>query len=53
MKYGKSGERPGADKNIAEVELPKKDPVYGDGGLLRERWGLSVTGAKSRPVIQR
>lgn len=38
MNYGKSGERPQADRNIAFVPLPKVDPVYGFNGPLAEHW---------------
>ncbi len=38
MNYGKSGERPRADNNIAKVPLPEMDPVYGQGGPLEEHW---------------
>jgi uncharacterized protein YjlB len=38
MNYGKPGERPQADRNIAAVPLPGLDPVYGGGGPLRARW---------------
>jgi uncharacterized protein YjlB len=35
---GVPGERPEADENIADVPLPKSDPVGGRGGPLLERW---------------
>ncbi len=38
MKYGKSGERPEADQNIQNVDLPEFDPVYGKTGPLMELW---------------
>ena len=38
MNYGKEGERPEADENIASVPLPSSDPVYGDEGFLMTRW---------------
>ena len=38
MCYGKPGERPKADQNIARVPLPKADPLYGDHGSLMEHW---------------
>ena len=37
MCYGKSGERPEADRNIEMVSMPQMDPVTGpSGGLLKE-----------------
>jgi uncharacterized protein YjlB len=38
MNYGKEGERPAVDENIAKVPLPDKDPVYGEEGLMKESW---------------
>lgn len=38
MNYGKEGERPGSDKNIAKVSLPLSDPVYGTEGPLKTHW---------------
>lgn len=38
MKYGKPGERPRADENIARVALPATDPVFGKTGPLLEHW---------------
>jgi uncharacterized protein YjlB len=38
MNYGKIGERPGTDKNIAQVPLPPADPVFGTGGFLAKYW---------------
>ena len=38
MNYGKDGERPGADQNIARVPLPTVDPVYGQEGYLKKHW---------------
>lgn len=38
MKYGKSGERPNADQNIQNIDLPEYDPVYGKTGPLMELW---------------
>ncbi|MFL5739083.1 MAG: cupin [Flavisolibacter sp.] len=36
MNYGKLGERPKANHNIARLPLPKTDPVFGKkGGLVR------------------
>jgi uncharacterized protein YjlB len=40
MCYGKAGERPRADKNIARVGLPKMDPVHGVDGPLAKHWGI-------------
>lgn len=36
--YGKPGERPGADRNIAQVPLPMSDPVCGAHGPLQQHW---------------
>lgn len=36
--YGKAGERPQADRRIAQVALPQADPVYGRQGPLVARW---------------
>ena len=38
MNLGKSGERPGTDKNIKKVPIPKKDPLYGKEGCLWLYW---------------
>jgi uncharacterized protein YjlB len=38
LNYGKPGERPKADRNIAAVSLPKMDPVYGVAGPMVEHW---------------
>jgi uncharacterized protein YjlB len=38
MNYGRAGERPRTDDNIAGVPLPEACPVYGSGGPLREHW---------------
>ena len=38
MCYGKAGERPQTDQNISKVPLPQKDPVYGSGGPILEKW---------------
>lgn len=40
MNYGKPGERPKADQNIAQIPLPKTDPVYGKKGGLVEHWSF-------------
>jgi uncharacterized protein YjlB len=36
--YGKPGERPQTDQNIAAVPLPALDPIYGAEGPLLQRW---------------
>ena len=36
--YGKPGERPQADANIAQVPLPQADPVSGEHGALMTQW---------------
>jgi uncharacterized protein YjlB len=38
MNYGKEGERPQTDKNIANVPRPDTDPVYGSEGPLLKKW---------------
>ena len=38
MNYGKEGERPGPDENIAAVPLPQTDPVFGEKGDLLQIW---------------
>lgn len=38
MNYGKSGERPRVDDNIARLALPTTDPVFGKTGPLLDHW---------------
>jgi len=38
MNFGKDGERPQADENIAQVQLPSADPVFGEQGPLMDCW---------------
>ena len=38
MRYGKSGERPEADRNIAATPLPGGDPLLGKNGPIAEQW---------------
>lgn len=38
MKYGKAGERPEADHNIANLTMPGCDPVFGSDGPLLQHW---------------
>lgn len=38
MNYGKEGERPQTDQNIAHVALPEADPVLGKEGPLKKKW---------------
>lgn len=38
MNYGKPGERPQADENIAQVPIPFTDPLQGKNGELTKRW---------------
>ena len=38
MNYGKAGERPAADENIASVPIPMNDPVFGTEGPLFDEW---------------
>lgn len=42
MNYVRPGERPRADENIARVELPSADPIYGSEGPLLEHWKKSL-----------
>ena len=35
---GQPGERPKADRNIAALPIPDKDPIYGADGPLRQIW---------------
>jgi uncharacterized protein YjlB len=41
MCYGREGERPAADDNIARVPMPKSDPIYGPHGPLMEHWSAA------------
>ena len=41
MCYGKAGERPAADQNIAAVPDPQVDPVQGETGPLPRLWQLA------------
>jgi uncharacterized protein YjlB len=38
MQYGKAGERPRTDRNIAAVALPESDPTTGKNGALTRLW---------------
>lgn len=38
MNFGRQGERPRADENIARVPLPQADPVYAAAGPLMDHW---------------
>src|SRR5262245_53601614 len=40
MNYGKPGERPRTDQNIARVSLPTLDPVFGKSGPLLDHWRM-------------
>jgi uncharacterized protein YjlB len=44
MNYGKASERDRAIENIAQLALPKMDPVYGENGPLIEKWGGKASG---------
>jgi uncharacterized protein YjlB len=44
MMYGKKGERPLADRNIARVPIPGSDPVEGPRGSLPHLWGRANRG---------
>lgn len=41
MNFGKPGERPATDINIANVQQPLHDPLYGFGGPLVHLWKRS------------
>jgi uncharacterized protein YjlB len=38
MNYGKPGERPRVDENLARLALPATDPVFGKTGPLLDHW---------------
>jgi uncharacterized protein YjlB len=38
LNYGKRGERPDTDRNIARLAVPAADPVEGKGGTLVAQW---------------
>jgi len=40
MNYGKAGERPQVDRNIARVPLPEQNPVFGENGPLIDLWDI-------------
>jgi len=42
-RYGKPGERPQVDDNIARVPLPPADPVFGKRGELMTQWAATLT----------
>lgn len=42
MKYGKAGERPEADDEIAKIPLPEYDPIFGKNGPLVRIWRSSL-----------
>jgi uncharacterized protein YjlB len=42
MNYGKPGERPGTDRNVARVAVPAADPVHGKRGALARLWGKAT-----------
>ncbi len=39
INLGKSGERPGTDKRIKKLSVPRMDPLYGESGHLHKYWG--------------
>jgi uncharacterized protein YjlB len=43
---GLSGERPKADRNIAALPIPDKDPIYGAAGPSRRIWKDVVASSK-------
>jgi uncharacterized protein YjlB len=38
LRTGEEGERPEVLENIRDVSLPKSDPLFGERGLLLQRW---------------
>jgi uncharacterized protein YjlB len=38
LRTGEEGERPEVLQNIRNVSLPKSDPLFGERGLLLQRW---------------
>jgi uncharacterized protein YjlB len=38
MQYGRPGERPATDKNIENVAMPSRDPVYGKRNGILKYW---------------
>jgi len=38
LNYGRAGDRPAADRNIARVPMPSADPVQGARGTLVAHW---------------
>ncbi|AYL99164.1 cupin domain-containing protein [Mucilaginibacter celer] len=40
MNYGKPGERPDADRRIAQVPMPENDPLSGRTGELIRTWSI-------------
>jgi uncharacterized protein YjlB len=38
LRTGEEGERPEVLENIRDVPLPKSDPLFGEKGLLLQRW---------------
>jgi uncharacterized protein YjlB len=41
IKYGSPGERPAADRNISEVNIPRTGPLCGDEDPLMDIWNAS------------
>lgn len=48
MNYGREGERPGTDYNIALLPMPATDPVYGLKGSLINVWKGIYNDQRSR-----
>ncbi len=49
MNYGKPGERPRVDENIARLALPATDPVFGITGPLLDHWHPSGALVRDEP----
>lgn len=41
LNYGKPGERPQTDLNIASIPIPERDPVFGFAGDLSKFWKIT------------
>jgi len=42
---GRAGDRPAADRNIASVPVPDRDPIYGRDGPMQKHWARDGSGS--------